>query len=127
MTTLLQLTQEENGTVHVSSDVYPIQTSFMSLPEPVNEHPDLAQALKQWRKEKAKELEVSAFIVLTNRTLLDLSNMCPSSTEDMKHVKGMGPSRIENYGREILDIVANYMESHPCTDADPDTGELSVS
>jgi len=124
MKTLLHLTQEENGTIHVSSDVYPIQTSFMSIPEPVNEHPELAQSLKEWRRAKAREMEGAAYIILNNQTLLELSNLCPTTPEEMQFIKGMGPTRMEKYGQDILNIIGQYLEFHP--KADPDTGELSI-
>ncbi|MFH0841994.1 MAG: HRDC domain-containing protein [Bacteroidota bacterium] len=73
-------------------------------------HPHLFQAMKDWRYNKAQELEVAHFQILHQKTLLDLSNFLPQSIADLKRVKGMGKRKIQDFGDELLEIITSYCE-----------------
>jgi DNA helicase-2/ATP-dependent DNA helicase PcrA len=64
------------------------------------------EALKAWRLAKARERKVSAFIVATNDTLLDIAHRRPATLAALARVRGMGPGRLEAYGEEILEVLA---------------------
>ena len=81
----------------------------MRLEEEVG-NPELVARLKQWRREKAKEENVAPFIILGNIVLLHIVDACPSTPEELLAVKGFGSSKMEKYGAEILNIVAEVME-----------------
>lgn len=63
---------------------------------------DRHDRLKEWRKTFAKNHDMPAFLVFSNKTLVDLSNKNPQSLSDLETVYGLGPSKIENYGSLIL-------------------------
>lgn len=63
------------------------------------------QALKVWRKEKAKELDCPAFVIFSDRTLIEIAKKYPSSLEDLKNIYGIGESKIEKYGWDILALL----------------------
>jgi hypothetical protein len=71
-------------------------------------HPDLFQALKDWRNNKAQELEVLHFQILHQKTLLDLSNVLPQSAAALKRVKGIGRKKAQIYGEELLEMITSY-------------------
>lgn len=58
--------------------------------------------LKEWRKAYAKENDIAAFIVFSNKTLIDISNKNPQNLDELAQVYGMGPVKIENLGTHIL-------------------------
>ena len=60
------------------------------------------EILRMWRKEKAKELDVPAFVVFSDRTLRHLAQLRPTRKEDMHQVYGMGDAKIERFGPELL-------------------------
>lgn len=58
--------------------------------------------LKNWRKQKSYALEIRAYQVITNRTLLELAERAPRKIEDLKSIYGIGDKKIAAYGEEIL-------------------------
>lgn len=65
------------------------------------------EALKQWRKQKAKELEVESDIVLPRDLLNQLASRKPASLEAIGECLAEVPWRCERYGGEILKILKN--------------------
>jgi ATP-dependent DNA helicase RecQ len=61
-----------------------------------------ALILRDWRKRFAKERDVPAFIVFSDRTLRDLASRNPRSLTDLEKVYGLGPAKIELFGKELL-------------------------
>ena len=116
MQTLLNISLREDNTLLVASDVFQLEAKdentlinwarkhtraqdYKSL------HPVLLDYLVQWRRDKAREQNVSAFVILTNKTLWAISDAAPSSPAALMDVPGMGPGRFEKYGEEILALV----------------------
>jgi ATP-dependent DNA helicase RecQ len=60
------------------------------------------QSLKAWRKEKATELDVPAFVIFGDKTLRQLAVENPVSLEGLGHVYGFGEVKLERFGNEIL-------------------------
>lgn len=60
------------------------------------------EILRMWRKEKARELDVPAFIVFSDRTLRHMAQVQPRRTEDLKQIYGLGDTKIERFGAELL-------------------------
>ena len=67
---------------------------------------ELLRRLKTWRIAKARAHGKPAYTVLTDRTLQELVSTRPLRMEDLAKVYGIGPAKLETYGREILDVVA---------------------
>lgn len=127
MQTLLNITLEENGSLLVSSDLFNIepydtQALLLKAIRPLRledqpcSHPLLKEKLILWRREKARELNLSAFIILNNRTLLAIADAAPLSAEELLSVRGFGPILYERYGAEILQLADHCLtqesESH---------------
>ena len=70
----------------------------------------LAQELKTWRFERAKEIGKPAFFVLSNAVLAGISHLRPTTLTDLMEVPGIGPSKLNAYGEEIVSIVQRHME-----------------
>ncbi len=60
------------------------------------------QLLREWRKQKADELDVPAFVVFSDRSLKDVARINPTSTIALKKIHGFGEVKLERFGREIL-------------------------
>ena len=72
---------------------------------------DLATLVKQWRKDKAKELHVAPYMVLNQKALLAIATHMPKSPAELKKLNGVGPVTIQRYGKELLDLVADFIAS----------------
>jgi ATP-dependent DNA helicase RecQ len=66
----------------------------------------LFEALRSWRRSVAQSQGVPAYVVADDRTLAGIAARRPGGTDDLLEVPGMGRSRVERYGAEILRIVA---------------------
>lgn len=65
------------------------------------------EALREWRKKKAKELDVAAFMVLSDKTLRHLAVENPATKEEMLEIYGIGEAKWEAFGKDVLDELAN--------------------
>ena len=63
-------------------------------------------ALKVWRKKKASEMALSAFLILSNRTLMAIAKENPETAEALAQIPGIGPKKIANYGDEIMKCIS---------------------
>lgn len=70
----------------------------------------LAQELKTWRFERAKEIGKPAFFVLSNAVLAGISHLRPTTLTELMEVPGIGQSKLNAYGEEIVSIVQSHME-----------------
>lgn len=60
-------------------------------------------SLKAWRKEKAAELDVPAFVIFGDKTLRQLAVENPVSVEGLGLVYGFGEMKLERFGGEVLE------------------------
>ena len=70
-----------------------------------NRHPELIQPLIDWRTEQYISQNIRAYWVLTQRTLLEIADTCPSTKEELLAVNGFGPAKWKQYGEEILELI----------------------
>ncbi|MEX2547828.1 MAG: ATP-dependent DNA helicase UvrD2 [Chloroflexota bacterium] len=66
----------------------------------------LLEALQLWRRERAKQDAVPAYVVAHDAMLAAIADDRPNSMAQLRRVKGMGPVKLDQYGPEILAIVA---------------------
>ena len=70
-----------------------------------NTHAGLFQALREWRREVAREHGVPAYTVFHDSTLEEIARRRPASTEELRAVTGVGAVKLERYGTAVLDVV----------------------
>ncbi len=68
----------------------------------------LFEALKQWRYAIAQETGKPAFTVLVDASLVQIARDRPGTRGDLAKVNGVGASKLEKYGLDILEIVAEH-------------------
>lgn len=76
-----------------------------SLPAEITD-PELYKSLVAWRARCAGDSP--AYQVLSNKVLIDIANNAPLSVYELKGIKGMGPKKIAQYSKEILEIIQNH-------------------
>ncbi|MFC5864951.1 RecQ family ATP-dependent DNA helicase [Acidicapsa dinghuensis] len=64
----------------------------------------LEQALKAWRTSVAKKLGMPPFVVLHDRTLRAIAQACPTTPNELQDIPGMGPTKLDKYGHQILSL-----------------------
>src|SRR6266511_3810344 len=72
--------------------------------EPEPDDPVFA-ALKQWRLERARANEVPAYVVFHNSTLAEIAGRKPQTLRDLATVPGVGPTKLDRYGDDVLSVL----------------------
>jgi DNA helicase-2/ATP-dependent DNA helicase PcrA len=65
------------------------------------------QALKRWRLQRAKSDEIPAYVVFHNSTLAEIAARRPKTIAELSSVPGVGPTKLERYGRDLLEALAS--------------------
>jgi ATP-dependent DNA helicase RecQ len=73
-------------------------STAVSVDDPVFER------LRAWRRRRAEDDAVPAFVVFSDRTLRELAAAQPGDEAGLAAVNGIGPAKLERYGEEILAI-----------------------
>jgi DNA helicase-2/ATP-dependent DNA helicase PcrA len=68
-------------------------------------HPAFA-SLRTWRLARAKADEVPAYVVFHNSTLAEIAERQPRTLDELARVPGVGPTKLERYGEEVLAALA---------------------
>ena len=68
----------------------------------------LLQKLRTLRTKLAKLHDVPPYVVAPNKTLEDMAVKCPTSTNAMETIQGMGPGRIRKYGRPFIEVIRGW-------------------
>ena len=69
---------------------------------------ELADYLRQWRRDTAREKKVPAFVVLHDSTLEELCRRRPATVVELMQVSGIGERKAEMYGAELLQALRNF-------------------
>jgi tRNA uridine 5-carbamoylmethylation protein Kti12 len=84
-------------------------------------HPGLYATMKSWRDDIANKDNMPVYIILPQKTLLELVNHLPSTLSELEMVKGMGKVKVRQYGEEILNMISVY-----CEDNNIERGTLDI-
>lgn len=67
---------------------------------------DLFETLVAWRKNISTEMGKPAFVVFTDATLLQIVEESPGTLAELSTVRGVGQAKLERYGKEVLELIA---------------------
>ncbi len=60
--------------------------------------------LKAWRAEVAREHNLPAYVIFQDKTLAAIAERDPATLADLQGISGMGASKLEKYGEEVLRV-----------------------
>ena len=66
------------------------------------------QELRTWRSGVAKRQGGPAFTVFNDATLKAVARARPDSLRALSRIKGIGPTKLDNYGDDVLEIIARF-------------------
>ena len=78
---------------------------------------DLFERLRVWRRDKAQERAIPAYIVFGDATLRELARARPTTASELRQIHGIGDKKHAEYGAELLEEIAAFREQ-----ADASTG-----
>ena len=73
---------------------------------PASYDEELFERLRAWRKQRADEESVPAFVVFTDATLQLIAEHQPTTEAGLLGISGIGKSKLERYGEQVLSVVA---------------------
>ncbi len=80
-------------------------TGSLNITGNLNRDLDILSQLKLWRKELSEKLSLPAYIIMHDKTLIELATKMPINLEELREISGIGPSKLERYGQDILNII----------------------
>ena len=69
---------------------------------------DLYVAIVKWRSAKADELNVEAYQILTQKSVIGISQQQPLTIAELKKVNGIGSVKAKQFGDELIKIVEKH-------------------
>ena len=71
-------------------------------------YPGLYNALRSWRFAKAAEMDVPAYMIFSQKALVELALYLPVEMKTLRLIKGMGEKKISSFGEKIIHIIQEY-------------------
>ncbi len=71
---------------------------------------ELFELLRTLRNDLAKRHELAHFQIFTQKSLYAMCEMLPTTKQALKEIYGMGKTRIENYGDEVVSVINHYCD-----------------
>ena len=79
-----------------------------------DEDAPLLSALKAKRRALAEAARVPAYVVFTDRTLIEMAENRPATLDQMARISGVGAKKLERYGDAFLEVVnGEAQQVHP--------------
>ncbi len=72
---------------------------------------ELLKRLKEWRTELAKQKQVPAYVIFSDKVFENIVASKPSTTADLLNIEGIGKVKMEQYGQDILAIIQGFLAS----------------
>ena len=66
---------------------------------------ELLAQLKEWRLKTAKDLNVPAYVVFTDNTLIAIAESLPADETALVTIPGIGARKLEQFGADVLELV----------------------
>ncbi len=79
-----------------------------AVKRPVSENPALYEKLRTLRNDIAKQGNVPAYVVFTDKTLREMSMYLPESRAQFLEISGVGEVKYERYGKLFADEIKRY-------------------
>jgi len=83
---------------------------FRAFSKALSAHPneELVNDLLNWRKEKAAENKIMPSMIFSDQTINAIGQKLPASLKSIGAIKGVGPQKADQFGKEILSLIRNY-------------------
>ncbi|WP_167619560.1 helix-turn-helix domain-containing protein [Maribellus sediminis] len=81
--------------------------SYTNIP-----HPEVYNLLRSWRYEKSQELGQPAYMIFSQKSLVELVTYLPVSLAELKLINGLGKRKIDQFGEDIIDLIREFCEAN---------------
>jgi superfamily II DNA helicase RecQ len=70
-------------------------------------------ALRAWRSVRARQDGIPAYMIATNKQFAQMIKLRATDRAALSRVQGIGEAKIDNYGAEILQVLAQTLVTEP--------------
>lgn len=109
---LMKLPKETTTVMLESGKKNLVKAQVNSARRIMADNPQLYERLRELRNETARAMHVPAYVVFTDRTLLEMSGYMPVTREEMLAITGVAQAKYEKYGEQFMAIIKGYKEEH---------------
>ena len=81
-----------------------------AVPELKVLHPEVLEALTEWRRQRAMNAHMPTYCILQQKALIAIANLLPQDKEALAKIPFCGNVKAEKYGDEVLAVVKNAIE-----------------
>ena len=74
-------------------------------------HDPLFEALREWRRERAREQGVPPYVIFHDSTLRAVAALKPTSLSALSEIEGIGDTKLERHGESLLTALARAKEA----------------
>lgn len=71
----------------------------------------LLAALKALRLQLARSQGAPAYVVFSDRTLIEMASLRPTTPAALREITGVGEAKLERYGAAFLDVLCRHMQA----------------
>ena len=82
--------------------------SLPSIDTLTTPYPELYNRIKMWRDETAADLEVTPYVVITLRAIIELTNYLPTDSLSLLQIKGIGSAKVQKHGADLVEIIESF-------------------
>ncbi len=73
-----------------------------------NSDNELLYTLKRWRNHIVQENDLPVYLVANGKSLSEIATYLPLTKKDLMQISGFGKAKVDKYGDEIIEMVADY-------------------
>ena len=84
----------------------PEETEANKPKEVINQ--ELYDTIREWRLAKCRDLNLPPHFIFPLKVLIEIVNTLPKSEKELLEINGIGKKKVQQYGAEILEMVAEY-------------------
>jgi ATP-dependent DNA helicase RecQ len=84
------------------------KTTVTQSRRPDHDDMPLFDVLREWRKTRAAEEGIPAFVVFSDRTLAALASARPTNMDELFTVFGVGAAKRDRFGRGVLEVIEEF-------------------
>lgn len=90
---------------HSNSDNSPRSSAPKAMDDLSGDALLLFEALRQWRRDEAREQEIPPYLIFHDAVLKDIAEEQPDTIDRLGSIRGVGRSKLERYGDAVLAVI----------------------
>jgi hypothetical protein len=76
------------------------------------QHPELYHSIRNWRNALADDVGIPEYMILPQRSIVELTNKLPTTITELKTIKGIGQVKINQYGTDIITMIKQFCKDN---------------